>query len=208
LAEGGLNFLACMGWLPEGEQVIFSLQELEQQFSLERVSKSPAVFDLDKLNHINREHIKLKSEEELAKLIRPYLLRSELKAAVSALDSVRYGYLVHGLRDYLTNLSEAPHYARIFLISPELETAAREVVSTPEAQEVLREIASTLPEDITPEVAKGYLKEFIKQRKLSGKAVYLPLRCALTGQEHGPELPYLLAVVGTNGIKERLLAVI
>lgn len=141
-------------------------------------------------------------------MLKPYFQRSELNDLAAKLDSERYLFLVHGIRDYLTNLSEAPDHAAIFLLPPVHEEAAREVLASEEAKQVLREIAATLPASITPEVAKAYLKDFIKQRKLGGKAVYLPLRCALTGQEHGPELPYLLAVMGSEGIKSRLAAVI
>jgi len=208
LPEAVVNFLALMGWSPEGEQELFSLPELEHIFTLERVSKSPAVFDVDKLNHINREHIKLKTDDELGLLLKPYFQRSEYNELVDQLESDRYLYLVHGIRDYITHLGEASTHAAIFLASPVLEESAKEVLGTQEAQQVLQEIVVTLPASLTPESAKAYLKDFIKQRKLGGKAVYLPLRCALTGQEHGPELPYLMAVMGTEGIKSRLAAVI
>ncbi|MGE5380979.1 MAG: glutamate--tRNA ligase [Methylocystaceae bacterium] len=208
LPEAVVNYLALLGWSPEGEQELFSLKELEQSFSLDRVSKSPAVFDLDKLNHINREHIKLKTDEELGVLIRPYLEKSGLRNQVNQLDDQRYSYLVHGVRDYLACLGDAPTHAAIFLAAPVLDEAAREVLQQAEAKQILREINDTIPDVITPEVVKSYLKSFIKQHQVGGKAVYLPLRCALTGQEHGPEIPYLLAVMGNEQIKSRLQAVL
>ncbi|MGE5455145.1 MAG: glutamate--tRNA ligase [Methylocystaceae bacterium] len=208
LPEAMVNFLALLGWSPDSEQELFSLDELEHSFSLERVSKSPAVFDLDKLNHINREHIKLKSDVELGKLLKPYLLQSDLKELVQGLSDERYAYLVHCLRDYLNFLGEAPVQAAVFLVAPVLGDTAREVLSTPEAKQVLKDISASLPTEVTPEKAKAFLKDFIKQGQLNGKAVYLPLRCALTGQEHGPELPYLMAVMGNEEIKSRLNAVL
>jgi nondiscriminating glutamyl-tRNA synthetase len=58
LPEGIDNFLALLGWAPNSEQEIFTMQELVQQFSMEHVAKNPAVFDLDKLNWINGKHMR------------------------------------------------------------------------------------------------------------------------------------------------------
>jgi nondiscriminating glutamyl-tRNA synthetase len=61
LPQAVVNFIALLGWSPSGEQEFFTMEELIREFSLEKVSKSPAVFDLNKLNHINAHYLKQNS---------------------------------------------------------------------------------------------------------------------------------------------------
>lgn len=204
LPEALVNFLALLGWSPEGEEEIFDLPSLEKLFSLQRVNKSPAVFDLDKLNHINREHLKRKSDEELAELARPFFMRSRYQKEIKALGDERYMFLIHAIRDYMTCLSEAVNYAAIFLERPVLGEDALKILNDGEIWETLQELTAELPGDITPQAAKAWLKDFIKRRQLPAKKVYMPLRCALTGEVHGPELPYVLAVLGCEEIRQRV----
>ena len=68
-----MNFIAFLGWNPGDEREIFFLEQLVKEFTMERVGKSGAVFNIEKLNWLNQQHIKLKSNEELAQLIKPYI---------------------------------------------------------------------------------------------------------------------------------------
>ena len=73
LPEAIVNFIALLGWAPSGEEEFYTLDELAEVFSLDRVSKSPAVFDLRKLNYINAHYIKVTAPERLAELALPYV---------------------------------------------------------------------------------------------------------------------------------------
>lgn len=73
LPEGLINYLALVGWSPEDNQEIFTMDELIEAFDFTRVSSSGGIFDRDKLNWVNAQHIKQKSDEELAALLQPYL---------------------------------------------------------------------------------------------------------------------------------------
>jgi glutamyl-tRNA synthetase len=73
LPEALFNYLLLLGWSPEGSQEIVSKWDVRQQFRLERLSASPATFDWEKLNWVNRQYLKRKSDARLAALIRPYL---------------------------------------------------------------------------------------------------------------------------------------
>src|SRR5690606_1730717 len=76
LPEAIVNFLALLGWSPGGEEEIFSLKELEEQFSLERVSKAPAIFDTDKLAWMNNQYVKQADLDRLTKLAIPHLQKA------------------------------------------------------------------------------------------------------------------------------------
>jgi nondiscriminating glutamyl-tRNA synthetase len=81
LPEAMINFMAFLGWNPKDDREIFSLTELEKEFSLENIGKSGAVFNLEKLNHINGWYIRQKPIEELTKLCVPYLEKAGLSPA-------------------------------------------------------------------------------------------------------------------------------
>jgi nondiscriminating glutamyl-tRNA synthetase len=76
LPEAVVNFLALLGWAPEGEAEIFSLEELIKEFSLERVAKNPAVFDMEKLRWINGIYLRECSLDKLTELALPYLIKA------------------------------------------------------------------------------------------------------------------------------------
>ncbi|MCX5779381.1 MAG: glutamate--tRNA ligase, partial [Firmicutes bacterium] len=97
LPEALFNFLALLGWSPEGEQEILSREEIIAQFTLARVAKSPAVFDIDKLNWVNQQYLKQKSTAELTLLLKPILDDSPYREEVDRLDEFRLGLLVEAV---------------------------------------------------------------------------------------------------------------
>ncbi len=76
LTDAVLNYVALLGWSPEGEQEIFSLDELVKVFDLNRISKSPAIFDIEKLRYFNSEYIRALPPEKFAELAKPYIEES------------------------------------------------------------------------------------------------------------------------------------
>ncbi|NLN87474.1 MAG: glutamate--tRNA ligase [Syntrophomonadaceae bacterium] len=204
LPEALFNFLALLGWSPEGEQEILSREELVQAFTLDRVAKSPAVFDMDKLNWMNQQYLKLKSVPQLAELLRPYLMGSEWTLKLSQLDERRYHLLVEAVRDHLVCLADITNEAEVFFRQVEWEEGAREALSAEGAQTVLAYFHDGLPEFEKPEEAKAYIKAAVKRLHLKAKDVYMPLRSALTGRTYGPELPYLIMVLGREECRRRI----
>lgn len=204
LPEALFNFLALLGWSPEGEQEILSREELIQAFTLERVAKSPAVFDMDKLNWMNQQYLKQKSVPELAELLRPYLEGSEWSEMFKQLNQQRYHYLVEAVRDHLACLADINSQADIFFREVEWGEDARQILSTEGPQTVLQTVRNDLPEFNQPAEAKAFIKGIVKKLNLKAKDVYMPLRSALTGRTHGPELPYLILVLGREESLRRI----
>jgi nondiscriminating glutamyl-tRNA synthetase len=206
LPAGLINFLALLGWSPVSEQEFFTLDELVKEFSLDRVAKNPAVFDVDKLNWINGHYLKQLPVSELMKLALPrlidagYLTEQEVQGKKDWLEQV-----VVALREYLSYAAEITEHVDVFFNdAPELENA--EVKEILQAQEIplvmqtFKEKINTAAELDAPTV-QTILKSITKELKLGGKKVYMPIRIALTGKAHGPELDSLIAIIG----KERTL---
>jgi len=204
LPEALFNFLALLGWSPEGEQEILSREEIIAQFTLARVAKSPAVFDIDKLNWVNQQYLKQKSTAELTLLLQPILEDSPYRAEVDRLDEFRLGLLVEAVRDHLVCLADVTQQIEVFFREAVFEPDALQALSGEGVVNVLQTFRAELPDLDDPGQAKDFIKATIKKLQLKPKDVYMPLRSALSGQTHGPELPYLLLVWGREECQRRI----
>ena len=208
LPEAMVNFLALMGWSPGGEEEVFTPAQLQKQFSLERVSKSPAVFDPDKLNYINGYYIRQSTAEQLMPLALPFLQQAgyippELTPAVEA----RVKLIITAVREYLTNMSELPEHVAVFFHEPDYtHTDVATVLDQAQVPIVLGSVRDQLlaVEKLDEQAAKALLKALPKSLGLGGKKIYQPLRVALTGKTHGPELYHLLPALGVEQAVARL----
>jgi nondiscriminating glutamyl-tRNA synthetase len=204
LPEALFNFLALLGWSPEGEQEILSSEEIIKLFTLERVAKSPAVFDIDKLNWVNQQYLKKKSLPELMAMLKPYLSASEYAVDIEKLGDFRYGLLVEAVRDHLVCLSDVTRYMDVFFREAVFEEEAIIALQAEGVREVLQEFRDELPQFSEPIEAKNYLKSLVKKLQLKPKNVYMPLRSALSGQTHGPDLPLLILIWGREECLQRI----
>lgn len=210
LPQAVVNFIALLGWSPSGEQEFFSMEELIREFSLERVSKSPAVFDLNKLNYINSYYLKQTPAEELVDPALPFLQSEGLfvREPLTAEERQWITVFLDTVKEKINNLSELREYIRYF-------TGGQADVPAEEAIAILR--AETFPaviglfrekvestEELNPQAAKAILKQIAKELNLKGKDVFMPVRIALTGQMHGPDLDAIIALLGKENIRRRL----
>lgn len=113
LPEAIINYIALLGWCPKDNQEIFTLAELEKAFSIDGISKSPAVFDYDKLEWFNGEYIKAMSVEEFEKIARPYILEA---IGDKPLDTLKLAAI---LQQRTTKLTQIPSVIDFFAEQPE-----------------------------------------------------------------------------------------
>lgn len=212
LPEAVVNFIALMGWAPSGEEEFFTMEELEKIFSLDRVSKSPAVFDLNKLNYINAHYIKQSSPERLAELALPYLREIGVMPQGELSDEKR-AWLVHFVQaivNHLSYMAQVKDYVQYFYgaVAPAPEGEALEILRGEQVPAVLELFKAKLQalEEVTVGEIKPLLKQITKELKLGGKLVYMPIRVALTGQMHGPELYDIIPLLGRENVLKRLEA--
>lgn len=206
LPEALFNFLALLGWAPPGEEEILSQEQIIAAFTLDKVSRSPAVFDIDKLNWFNQQYIKRLDIEELHTRLNPFIEKSPLAARVGALGNKERTFLLEAVHDRLVCLEDINEYLPVFLGETVYEPEAMEVLSQEGVAEVLKYFAANLPEFEQPDEIKNWLKTIAKELKIKPREVFMPLRCALTGQMHGVDLHYLIAVWGQAETLKRLQA--
>jgi len=208
LPEAVFNFLALLGWSPEGEQEILDRDEIIKQFSLQRVAKNPAVFDLEKLNWLNAQYIKRKSIKHLGELLKPYLQTSPFWERVERMDEATYEFLIEAIRDRLGCLGDVVKEIEPFFVDPRYDADTISQLEQPEVREMLRLFAERLPDKFDLDQARAFMKGLPKALQLPAKRVYMPIRLALTGSPHGPELPYLFVVMGTPELRRRIAELI
>lgn len=204
LPETMFNFLAFMGWSPEGEEVMLSREEIIKSFTLERVSKSPAVFDLDKLNWLNQQYIKKLSQDELANQLQPFIKRSRYADQASRLNNQNLSLFLAAVHERLVYLADIEEHLELFFGDPVYEESAWPVLQQEHVPVILEAFQQVLPKDPEFDELAPMLKALIKQYKLKPAQVYMPLRCALSGRTHGVDLPYLIAIWGRQEAIRRI----
>lgn len=199
LSSALINYLALLGWSPEDEREIFELNNLISLYAIERMSKSPAVFNLEKLNWINGQHIRSLPIEKLAELVIPFLEEDEfLKDKLSFYNKDTLVKIIEAISSNLVTLKDAPVYARMFFEEKVVfDEEVKEFFESDQSRLVLNEFLNILRE--TNLSSKEMLKEIgskMKEVGIKGKNVYMPIRAILTGKTSGPELFYILEIFG------------
>lgn len=210
LPEAIVNFIALLGWAPSGEEEFYTLDQLANLFSLDRVSKSPAVFDRHKLDYINTHYIKESSAERLAELALPYLeaLGFPPYDQCSTEQQQWLVSFINAVSEKISYLAEVKGFIHYFNGDSPLEPEgeALEVLKGEQVPSVLalfKEKVQAL-ELLSGETVKVLLKQMTKELKLGGKFVYMPVRVALTGQMHGPELYDIIPLLGLDNVLGRI----
>ncbi len=204
LPEALVNYLALLGWGAEdGKTETFTLDELTQAFSLERVTPSPAIFDFDKLNWLNRHYLKLAAMERLAVLAWGYFAdRLPTRDTCPEPERNWFARLLALLVPAVDHLDQLPSKAApVFGFDPEVARAGEEnaaILAADSARTVLagltgRVRAHTGP--VTPQVFKAWMNEIKASTGVKGKELFHPVRIALTGAHSGPEFDKLIPLI-------------
>ncbi len=204
LKEALINFMALLGWNPgEGEEKeIFSLKELEEKFTIERVNSAGAVFNVEKLNWMNGEYIKNTEPEKLTELVIPYLNAGGIDTS----DMEKTRRVVFAIRNYINKLDESVEQAKVYYSEVKLNDAHIEIVISESSNQVfdLLSIKVEALTEFTTDNFKPVVSEVQKETGIKGKNLFMPVRLALTGEEHGPELGMIAYVLGSEEVLRRL----
>jgi glutamyl-tRNA synthetase len=208
LPEALVNFLAFLGWNPGTSQEIFSMQELIEAFTIERVSKSPAKFDQAKVKWFNEHYLRAKSDAELA----PYLLAALTEHGI-ACSPEKAEQVVSVMKERVSFPQDFWQEAKYFFEAPtEYDQAVVSKKWNPQVSAALAAYADTLPADSEPsanaEVLKSIFNDTTAAQGLKSGQVLQALRVAVTGAGAGPDLFETLAILGTGEVGQRLRAAV
>ncbi len=209
LPEAMVNFLALLGWSLDDKTDIIARDELVKHFSLERISKTAAIFNHEKLDWVNGVFLRELSHEELLRGIMPFLesgLPEEVKRPVSE-EYVRR--IVPLIQERINKLAEAATYADFFFLD-ELEYDAPLLVgkkmtaeTTLKALEAARDKLSSM-ESFDHDSLESTLRPLAEELGLKAGQLFSPLRVATTGRIAAPPLFETMMVLGKERCLERL----
>ncbi|NLM18017.1 MAG: glutamate--tRNA ligase [Candidatus Riflebacteria bacterium] len=205
LPEALVNFLALLGWNEGNDREIYTVPELIEAFSIERLTKAPGVFDKEKLLWLNGHHLRNMPPEKLVDLIRP-VIQAALPEKPELLETEMLVKLLEQIQVRMTLVSDAADLAKAIYVSKEPED--EESINILEEAKKTPLFDSLIKHFETCEWNKdGYntaIKESGKEAGVKGKNLYMPLRLKLTGEQHGSDLVGLLDLLGREEVLKRL----
>jgi glutamyl-tRNA synthetase len=198
-----VNFVALLGWNPGDEREIFTLDELVSEFTLDRVGKSGAIFNVDKLKWINQQHLRRLDTSAIVEKVKPVLG----KAGLGWRDDAYLSRVIGAMRERLNSFDDFNSFAAYFFADPErYDEAARKKHWSEQTPGQLAALASAL--EVLPEFTEGPLEESLKGVAAAaevgpGKIIHAT-RLALSGIPIGPGLYELMAILGRETVLRRL----
>lgn len=214
LPEALANYLISTSYTPLPEHDLdgdglFTLDEISKTFRIEGVSKSPAIYDLQKLNWYNREYIKKLSLDELKNYLEPYLNFKAEQLAVSEIASESaWDLMLENVRNNLDKFSDINENISYFFREETVDEKLQSFCS--EAKDLL----AKLLEDIEtldfsqPNEIKEHINKLGADFSLSGKKLFWPVRIAVSFRSHGPDLGLVFALLGKDKVRQRLQSVL
>lgn len=204
LPEALLNFIALLGWHGKGDRELYTIDELVNEFSLKRLSKSGAVFDLEKLKWMNNHYLKTLELGYIAIKAKPYFLAAGMEIS----DQEKFEQIVDFARERVNTLAEMPVAALPFFKKPEFRTEDKEMLSTEISHNIFNFWQKKLKdlESLDDDIINGVISQTSEELGVKGKNLYFPLRLVLFGSVHGPEIPLIVRILGKEEVLKRLQA--
>ncbi len=208
LPEALFNFIALLGWSPAGEEEIFTKEEFIEKFDAERLSKSPALFDRQKLTWMNNQYMKKADLERVIDLALPHLIKAgKVKADRTAEEDRWVRSLISLFQEKMSYGAEIVEMSELFFQGELVfEEEAKEVLAGEQVPEVMRAFLQEI-ESLTEFKAaeiKAAVKAVQKGTGHKGQKLFMPIRAAVTGQTHGPDLMLAIELLGKEKVKERV----
>lgn len=186
LADALFNYLALLGWSHPEEKEILSKEELIESFSLNRISKSAAIFDFDKLKWMNGVYIREKSRDELYELAKPFVTVADIQCV----DEEWLKDVIFSVKDKITTLKDVDEHIRIFFEQSTPDEESLKLLNIKTSPIVLKYYLNEikLVGNLTADRYKEITKKIQKDTGAKGKALFMVLRIGLTGQSVGPDM--------------------
>ena len=199
LPDAFINFLALLGWNPGGEKELFHMSDLVDSFSLEKINKAGAKFDIEKAKWFNQQYLKFMDDDELTDKFVEVLGRS--------IERDRAKVIALSLKERVTFIQEMPEAGKFFFEAPsEYDEKVASKKWNSEAADKLKEFASELKGlgQLNADAVKQLLTEVLERDQMPLGKVMPALRLALTGQAGGPDLMEIVTILGAEEVVSRV----
>ena len=206
IPEALINFVALLGWHDKGNQEIFSMNELIKAFSLKRISKAGAVFDVEKLQWMNGQYMKNLKLDYIAKLAKPFIEKEGFDLS----DNKKFLSTIDFARERVSQLTELASEIKPFYVSPELLDEYKDLATEENSQNIFKFWKEQLSSKTswTDAELNGLITKTTTATGAKGKNLYFPIRLALFGTVHGPEIPMIINLIGLEEATNRFARLI
>tara|TARA_B100000945_G_scaffold161934_1_gene129986 strand:- start:356 stop:1792 length:1437 start_codon:yes stop_codon:yes gene_type:complete len=196
LPESLVNFVAMLGWSPQGNRELFTLPELIREFSFERVNKAGAVFDQEKLNWMNQQYIQKLKLNDLQQRLNPFIKKTPYEGK----DHKNLKKIIEILQPRLVKLSEIEGRLSLFFEN-NLEPSSTEVLKVlreENSKKILSNFIKQLESanKLTKDNLGTLMKNIQNETKIKGKNLWIPIRLAITLDTEGPDLNLIVDFFG------------
>ncbi len=202
LPEALINFLAFLGWNPGTEQEIFSLQQLTEAFTVERIGKAGAKFDIHKAQWFNQQYLRAKSDSELA----GYLLQSLQNQKIEC-SQAKAEKICRAMRQRINYPDDIFENSKFFFFAP--TTFDEQVIAKKWNEEAVKVLSAYRDElkkmsEVSSEAAKATLDTVAASLGIGAGKILQVLRMVITGQGSGPDLMLTIEILGSDETASRL----
>lgn len=204
LPEGVINWIALMGWSYDGQTEFFTLPDLIEKFSLDKLNPSPAAINFSKLDHFNGLHIRALPFERLAALLEPVFRSRGIPADLPTLEKI-----APIIQERIVTLDDAIDFAAFFFqaeVAPEREDLVARGLTVEQSVEVARRALSVLESapDVHMDTVETPMRALVEELGLNPGQVFGILRVAITGQKISPPLFESMEIIGREKVLERM----
>lgn len=209
LPEATVNWIALMGWSFDDHTEFFTMSDLLEKFSMDRLNPSPAAINFTKYDHFNGLHIRNLAQDDLTRRLKPFLVQ-----AGYSVDDAQLAKITPIVQERLGGLDEIVPLAGFFFqetVHPKLEDLIAKKLTARESAEAARKalaVLESLPGEITPANAEPPLRMLVEELGLSAGQVFGILRVAVTGQTVSPPLFESMQIIGREKTLQRIRSAI
>jgi len=207
LPEAMINFLALLGWSSGTDKELFTIDELIEEFTIERISKAGAKFDIDKANWFNQHYIKSKTPEQLTGYLEADLQKEGITAPKQTLVKI-----CEALRERVSFPQELWEQGRFFFEAPtSYDNQVVEKKWNADVASVLKELSNVIEEledGVTADKVHDAIEAFFTSKGLKMGKYMQPLRLSVTGQGGGPDLMAIIEILGAKETAKRIASAI
>jgi glutamyl-tRNA synthetase len=205
LPEAAFNYLLLLGWSHPASKEIMPREEMIKAFDIDRIGKAAAIFDRTKLQWMNGQYIRKLPPDTFYGLVERFMP----DALRERYDERTRREIVTILQDSLDTLADLPHRAHIFEPKVNCDEETRALLASDSARAVLAGMTKRLRDfsgELTPDAFKEMILATGAETSLKGRDLYFPIRGAMTGSVHGPDLTRVAAVKGRDNVLRLLEA--
>lgn len=204
LPEAIVNYLVLLGWSPNSNQEVFSMDELIKEFSPERISKSSSQYDVKKLNWFNAQYIKKLEDDKYLELVMPFL-KEAYDLTNKSEEWIKHLALIY--KNHISYGKQIVQDVSLFFdreIKPSEECI--EFMKNEEIPTVINAFKQEIEaiSDWNIENISNAINNVKEKTGVKGKMLYMPIRIKVSGIMHGPELPDTIFLIGKDTVLDRL----